>query len=234
MMRVLPVLLSLAVLLVFGMTLVPQSIAQGLFSKGSSKTMSIIRKARRFDLVPVTEAAPGIVVDLRYKVTSASGKPLYLPEMPCLVHKETGNKLKAAQRELVRKGYRLKVWDAWRPPEAHLALWEAVKDPRYVIDPKNGLSWHCLGVAVDVTLIKLDGSPVKMPTKFDVFSKTAASTYQGNDPGIRKNLSALQNAMKNAGFQKIKDEWWHFDDQANFKRMRSVSARDLGIKMPKS
>ena len=170
-MRVLPLIIAASALVLFGILANPFGRAEGILGGVLSKS-PIIRKAARYDLVPVTTAAPGCFIDMRYKFTSASGKPLYVKDMPCLVYKQAGKKLKAAQIEVAKQGYALKIWDAWRPAEAHIALWNAVKDPRYVVPPSKGLSWHCYGISIDLTLVKADGSPVKMPTKFDVF-------YQG-------------------------------------------------------
>ncbi|MDF1815835.1 MAG: M15 family metallopeptidase [Verrucomicrobiales bacterium] len=228
-MRALPQILAITSLLAFGIPMIPIPEAAGLFGRSQS---SVIRKAKKYNLVPVTDAAPGVFVDMRYKFTSAANKPLYVKDMPCLIHGGAGKKLRNAQREVASQGYALKIWDAWRPPEAHKALWDAVKDPRYVVPPEKGLSWHCYGISIDLTLVKTDGSPVKMPTKFDVFTKQAASNYTGNDPEIKKNLSVLQNAMRNAGFTKINDEWWHFDDKTSAKKVYRVTAKDLGIDLP--
>ncbi|NNE90855.1 MAG: M15 family metallopeptidase [Verrucomicrobiales bacterium] len=197
----------------------------------SNNHRSIVTKAKRYGLVELKSAVPGVHVDLQYTVTSASGKPLYLKDMPCLVNRSTSEKLRKAQRELKKQGYALKVWDAWRPPEAHLALWDAVKDPKYVVPPSKGLSLHCYGIAVDLTIVKADGSPLKMPSKFDEFSSKAASKYAGSDQEIAANLEKLQAAMRNAGFRIIKSEWWHFDD-LKAKGVRRVNAENLGIRMP--
>lgn len=192
----------------------------------------IYRKAKRYHLVPVERAAPEVRVDLRYKMTSAAGKPLYLPDMPALIHKATAQKLRRAAKELKEHGYALKIWDAWRPPEAHRALWDAVRDERYVVPPSKGLSWHCYGISVDLTLVRLDGAEVPMPSKFDEFSSRAASRYTGGDPEIARRVSLLQTAMKNAGFRAIESEWWHFDDMRAEGGVRNVTAADLGIRMP--
>jgi zinc D-Ala-D-Ala dipeptidase len=225
-MKAAPQLISICLFFALAIPLVQGS---GLF--GSSSQSPVVKKAKRYHLVEVATAAPGIYVDLRYKFTSVAGKPLYLKDMPCLIHDATGKKLRAAQAEVAKQGYALKVWDAWRPPESHKKLWEAVKDPRYVVPPDKGLSWHCYGISIDLTLVNSDGSPLEMPTKFDVLTKEAASTYTGNDPEIKKNLAILQKAMSNAGFQKIKDEWWHFDDGASSRKVYNVTAKDLGIEL---
>lgn len=203
---------------------------QGLFSRSAES--AILRKAKAHGLVSVKKAAPGVFVDMRYKVTSAAGKPLYLGDMPCLVNRSTGEKLKQANRALARHGYALKVWDAWRPPEAHHALWNAVRDPRYVVPPSKGLSWHCYGVSVDLTLVRKDGSPVEMPSRFDEFSERASSTYTGGDPEIAERVKLLQDTMIGLGFRKIESEWWHFDDMKARGGIRKVTAADLGIRMP--
>ncbi len=199
----------------------------GLFDKDE-----ITRKAKKYRLVPVKIAVPGISVDLQYAKTSASGKPLYKSGMVCLINDSTGKKLRIAQAILKKQGYSIKVWDAWRPPEAHIALWNAVKDPKYVVPPSRGLSWHCYGVSVDITLVTSDGKALKMPTEYDNFTNRAASNYVGGDANIAKHVQALQAAMREAGFSTIRSEWWHFDDHGSRSRIRKATAADLGISMP--
>src|SRR6056297_1719969 len=201
----------------------------GLFNSDPKK--AIFRKAKRYNLAPV-EKIPGVFIDMKYKVTSASGKPLYRRDMPCLVHKATADKLHEANKQLNAEGYAIKVWDAWRPPEAHHALWNAVRDPRFVVPPSKGLSWHCYGISVDITLVTKDGRDVAMPSKFDEFSDRAASDYTGGDPEIAKRVALLQKVMREVGFRTIESEWWHFDDMKARGGVRRVTAADLGIEMP--
>ncbi|MEM0968771.1 MAG: hypothetical protein AAGJ31_05440, partial [Verrucomicrobiota bacterium] len=80
---------ALVVWFALGQAWIPQSSAQrfGFFHPQRS---SIVKKAKRYNLVPVTDAAPGVFVDLRYTVMSIAGKPLYPKDMPCLIHKESG------------------------------------------------------------------------------------------------------------------------------------------------
>ena len=51
-----------------------------------------------------------------------------------------------------RLGYRLKIFDAYRPVEGQWALWNASPDPEFVADPSKG-GPHNRGVALDLTLI---------------------------------------------------------------------------------
>lgn len=203
---------------------------QGLFSRDSEAT--ILRKARKYNLVSVRKEVPGAFIDMRYKITSASGKPLYTNEMPCLIHRSTAQKLHRVNQKLKTHGYALKIWDGWRPPEAHLALWNAVRDPKFVVPPSKGLSWHCYGISIDLTLVKLDGTEVAMPSRFDEFSERAKSNYTGDDPGIKRRVELLQQLMIAEGFRKIESEWWHFDDMKAQGGIRRVNAADLGIRMP--
>ncbi len=199
---------------------------------GGSPEDRIIRKAKRYNLVAVKDAVPGIYIDMRYKVTSAANKPLYLEDMPCLAHRSTAEKLKKANAILAKSGYAIKIWDAWRPPEAHHALWNAVKDPKYVVPPSKGLSWHCYGISIDLTLVRTNGEAVTMPSRFDEFSDRAASNYTGGDPEIAERVNLLQQTMRDVGFRTIESEWWHFDDMTAQGGIRNVTAADLGIRMP--
>lgn len=203
---------------------------QGLFDRDPDA--AIIRKAKQYQLVSVQKAVPDAFIEMRYKVTSAAHRPLYRTEMPCLIHRSTAEKLNKVSKVLRASGYALKIWDAWRPPEAHQALWDAVQDPNFVVPPSKGLSWHCYGISVDLTLVTLDGKPVAMPSEFDEFSPRAASLYTGGDPEIARRVTLLQTAMRDAGFRIIKSEWWHFDDMSAKGGIRNVTAADLGIRMP--
>lgn len=203
----------------------------GIFSKNPEA--AILRKAKQYNLVSIKETVPSAFIEMRYKITSASGKPLYLEGMPCLAHRSTAEKLKQVNREMNAHGYAIKIWDAWRPPEAHKALWDAVQDPNFVVPPSKGLSWHCYGISIDLTLVKKDGTAVKMPSDFDEFSARAASNYQGGDPDVARRVDLLQKSMTNAGFRTIESEWWHFDDMNARGGIRNVTAKDLGIEMPR-
>ena len=106
---------------------------------------------------------------------------------------------------------RLKILDGYRPPSVQRELWKVKPDPRYVAHPDKG-SRHNRGAAVDVTLVKADGSEVPMPTAFDDFSEKAAADYAKLPAEVIKNRKLLQDAMTKHGFTILKAEWWHFDD----------------------
>ncbi len=155
-----------------------------------------------------------IVVDLKYKTAdNFTGKVIYPKHFPALLRPNTAARLAYANKLLKEQGFRIKVWDAYRPQYAQIALWEGSgKDPDYVANPYTNPSLHTHGVAVDLTMVHLNGTEARMPTKFDEFSKRAATDYFHTDPIVRRNLAILKGAMRKAGFQYIFTEWWHFVD----------------------
>lgn len=180
-------------------------------------------------LVDVARVDTAFVIDLRYATArNITGHPIYPAGMPCLLRRGVAGRLKSAAALLRVLGYRLKIWDAYRPSHAQQILWAIVQNPEVVADPTKGGSRHSWGAAVDVTLVDLYGHDVPMPTDFDDFTTAAKSDYTGNDKVVAKNLLALKNAMEIAGFEGIHDEWWHY----SAKNWRSYSAiADAGKQM---
>ena len=133
----------------------------------------------------------------------------------------------AANREFIEIGYRLKIWDAYRPPSAQRTLWEVVADPSFVANPEKG-SIHTRGAAVDVTLVDDEGNELPMPTGFDDFSEKAAIDYDGCTEDEAKNRDLLAEVMVRNGFVQIQSEWWHFaDSQAKDYPLLDVEFEDI-------
>ncbi|MFM8654539.1 MAG: M15 family metallopeptidase, partial [Verrucomicrobiota bacterium] len=79
-----------------------------------------------------THNIPGVVLNLRYAGTNnITGKVLY-PEAKAYLRQETIRKLRRVALELEEEGYRLVIWDAWRPASAQKALWAAKPDGKYL------------------------------------------------------------------------------------------------------
>ena len=191
--------------------------------------------AKKRGLVDVRQVIPDIVVQLPYATANnVAGDRLYPPDMTCYLHQSTAQKLARAQGYLRQRGYRLKIWDGYRPPEAQQKLFDLAGSTGYVADPKFGWGRHCSGTAVDVTMLDSQGRECRMPTRFDDFTKAASSNYQGTDPVIRENLAILQNAMFKAGFTVLKMEWWHFNDRDfdGFPLPPPVFGSQIGFKLP--
>jgi D-alanyl-D-alanine dipeptidase len=155
---------------------------------------------------------PSLVVDLRYATTrNFTGQRIY-PREACLVlHRHTARQLLAADAEFVTLGYRLKIWDAYRPLSAQRLLWKKYPHGGFVANPRTG-SMHNRGAAVDVTLVDAQGRELRMPSAFDEFSPRAASDYRHASRAATRNRELLARIMLKHGFRRIKHEWWHFED----------------------
>lgn len=165
----------------------------------------------KYGLVWVGDIDESIVVDLRYASdNNFTGKRIYGAEV-CLLTRGTAEKLARVNKEISKDGYRIKVWDAYRPYYVQQILWDAAEDKSYVANPKSG-SKHNRGCAVDITLVDTDGSEIEMPTGFDDFSAKASRKYEGTPEHVKENLRYLTDAMVRNGFQTINSEWWHFED----------------------
>lgn len=163
-------------------------------------------------LVRVQDIDPSIVLDLRYATENNFTKKKVYPVAVCVLRKETAQKLAAANQEFIKDGYRIKVWDAYRPPSVQKIFWGLVPDDRYVANPYKGGSRHNRGGAVDVTLIDDKGNELDMPTGFDDFSKRANPQNPFMTAEQKMNVNYLKRVMVKHGFDPYEPEWWHFDD----------------------
>lgn len=162
--------------------------------------------------VKVTDIDDTIVTDLRYATTdNFTGQKVY-PTDTCVLRLTTAKKLAAANAQVAKLGYRIKVWDAYRPVSVQKIFWSIYPDSRYVANPSTGGSVHNRGCAVDVTLVDRDGNELVMPTGFDDFSDKASPTSSAMSAEARANLDVLRDAMLGNGFTAATTEWWHYND----------------------
>ena len=172
------------------------------------------------EMVNILDLDPTFELDIRYATdNNFMGKAVYSPEEArCLLRRPVAEALVKVHADLKDQGYRLKIFDCFRPIAVQQRLFEVYPDPEYVAQPvfdENGKpvrgSKHNRGAAVDLTLITLDGEPVEMPTDYDDFSERAHPDYSGNAAYVRANVERLSQAMQRHGFSPIASEWWHFD-----------------------
>jgi D-alanyl-D-alanine dipeptidase len=161
-------------------------------------------------LVDVAPLVPRAVLDIRYATPdNFTGKTLY-PSARCLLRREVAARLVRAAARLERKGYRLRLYDCYRPLSVQRAMWTAYPRAGFVADPKGG-SLHNRGAAVDVGLSAPDGSELEMPTRFDAFDpKARAGAKAGIPAKLRARRDLLRAAMEAEGFIVNPAEWWHF------------------------
>lgn len=161
-------------------------------------------------LVRLSEFIPDAKIYLRYaQYDNLFKKPIYNTDIAFLNIK-AARALKDVQAELIKDGYRLVIWDAYRPYSITVQMWNIIKDARYAATPARG-SRHNRGMAVDISFEKLNGDSVLMPTKFDECTKNASPLFQGIPLEARKNRDYLIRKMSKHGFTVLNSEWWHFD-----------------------
>ncbi len=164
------------------------------------------------DLVLVKDYTKNFVIDMKYATcNNFAGKTLY-PSPTCVLTKGTLDKLIKANNFVMKQGYKIKIWDAYRPLSVQKIMWDATPNKKYVANPYGSGSKHNRGAAVDVTLIDSKGKELKMPTGFDNFTERASPNYRGMTSEQRKNLALLSKAMTSSGFKTISTEWWHYED----------------------
>ena len=180
--------------------------------------------------VVLADHVPQIVQEIRYHSTyNFIGDRIDGYEEPCaLLTVEAARALKAAAGELNVQGYRLKVFDAYRPVCAvrHFVLWgiedtdvrmkeyfypDLVKQELFSKGYIAKMSSHSRGSAVDLTLLDMKtGKEVDMGSPFDFFSEVSHPDYRGITDEQYENRMTLQRAMIRAGFVPLDCEWWHF------------------------
>ena len=169
------------------------------------------------EYVKIKDYIPDIYVELRYATENNFTKNVIYEFDDAYLRYGTVKKLAEVQKELMAKGYSLKIWDAYRPFSAQKRLWEVYPDARYVANPKYGMQSHNLGNTVDSTLVKSDGEQIPMPTDFDDFSKKADRNYNDieNTEAV-ENVLILQGAMIEGGFVGYEEEWWDYSDTREY------------------
>ncbi|MDB4948121.1 MAG: peptidase vanX D-ala-D-ala dipeptidase [Gemmatimonadetes bacterium] len=166
-------------------------------------------------LVDVRSVDPTIRTDVRYATANNfTGAPLPGYESArALLLPDAARGLARVQARLRGEGLGLKLFDAYRPVRATLAMvdWAERTGRTWVLDQgyvarKSG---HNLGVTVDLTLVRLrDGRELDMGTPFDTFSDAA---HTANATGaVAENRRRLVHAMAAEGFASYDAEWWHF------------------------
>ncbi len=160
-------------------------------------------------LVDLRDAGWDVRFDIRYATAAClGGRPVYR-HAACFLHADAAQALGRAVTLAARIGWRLVLFDGYRPPEAQALLWQRLPDPRYVADPKTG-SPHARGVAIDLTAERLDGGGLDMGTGFDVMTPASAHGDVSAAPQALGHRAMLAGVMASAGFEMYRPEWWHY------------------------
>jgi len=167
----------------------------------------------RSDLVDVAKLDARIKLDIRYATSDDFlSTPVYTSARAFL-QRPAAEALLRAHRDLMKKGYGLLIFDAYRPWYVTKIFWDATPADKhqFVADPAQG-SRHNRGCAVDLTLYELQsGREVPMTGVYDEMSERSYPNYAGGTPEQREHRQVLRAAMEAQGFTVYDTEWWHFD-----------------------
>ena len=198
-----------------------------------STTGAGAKKAAEADasgFVLLADAVPDAIQEIRYYSTyNFVGERIDGYEQPAaLITREAGAALRKASDAVMAQGFRLKIFDAYRPQKAvdHFVRWSKdARDTRmkpyfypdldksvlfrqgYIME-KSG---HTRGSTVDLTLFDMaSGREVDCGGPFDLFGKRSHPDYRGITKRQYAMRMLLREAMLGAGFAPLAEEWWHF------------------------
>ena len=180
--------------------------------------------------VVAADHVPGVIQEIRYHTSyNFIGERIDGYEEPvALLTAEAARALSRVAKEAMVQGYRLKIYDTYRPACAvkHFVLW-GIEDQDIRMKPyfypdlmKQELfskgyiasrSSHSRGSTVDLTLFDMStGKEVDMGSPFDFFGEVSHPDYRGITEEQYENRMTLRNLMLRNGFEPIDCEWWHF------------------------
>lgn len=200
------------------------------------------RKMQEYGLVDIQSLDDEILIDLKYSSTdNFVGVDMYGDLNEAYLEAEFASKVVRAQKILKQRHpqYTLLIYDAARPISVQRAMRRIVEGTPFegfVADGTRG-GRHNYGVAVDLTIATLDGTPLDMGAGFDDFTDAASvkGTPDNSDPTTRtvevyrkyinslcdqglisrvaaQNRILLIEVMHAAGLYPYRREWWHFEE----------------------
>ena len=165
------------------------------------------------DLVELQRLDPTIRLDIRYATPyNFAGRAVY-SQARAFLQRPAAQALVRVNQELAPLGYRLLVFDGYRPWSVTKLFWDLMPPDKkeFVANPKKG-SRHNRGCAVDVSLWSIAANKeVAMTGAYDEMSPRSATDYTGGTPEQRASRDLLRSKMEQHGFKVLEAEWWHFD-----------------------
>ena len=200
---------------------------------------AVAPEADTSDFVVLTDVIPDAILEIRYFSTyNFIGDRIPGYEEPvAILTRRAADSLKVVSDELLAKGYRLKIFDAYRPQCAvdYFVKWaEDMDDVRMkpyfypelgkdVLIPQEYIaarSSHTRGSTVDLTLFDMAlEKEVDMGCTYDYFGVAShPDVLPGQEVGAYRPISEqqyanrmiLRDAMLSHGFKPYDCEWWHF------------------------
>jgi len=172
--------------------------------------LGLIVQAQQSDFVRLKDLSEDFVLDMRYATANNFLKQQVYDCGECYLRKATAKALVKAQEEFKQHGYRIKLFDCYRPLSVQKKMWKILPGTDYVANPAKG-SKHNRGAAVDLTLVDKNGKELNMGTGFDYFGKKAHHTYTDLPKEVLANRRLLKEVLAKHNFKSIYSEWWHYE-----------------------
>ena len=177
-------------------------------TQGENSSQSKMLKGK---FVNIKTLSSDFILDIKYATADNFLKQAVYDCGECYLREATAKALLAAQKEFVKRGYSLKLFDCYRPLSVQKKMWKILPGTHYVANPAKG-SKHNRGAAVDLTLVNLaTGKELDMGTPFDTFSPRAHHTYTQLPKEVLDNRKLLKEVMDKYNFKSIYSEWWHYE-----------------------
>jgi D-alanyl-D-alanine dipeptidase len=150
------------------------------------------------------------IYDMKYATADNFLKNIVYDCAECYLRLKTVKSLVAANKAASEQGFRIKIYDCYRPLDVQKKMWKIFPNATYVANPASG-SIHNRGGAVDITLVDSGGKELNMGTDFDFFGKKAGHSYTRLSRKIKQNRKVLRQIMETNNFSALESEWWHYN-----------------------
>ncbi len=172
--------------------------------------LSFVVWGQQSDFVRLKDLSPDFVYELKYATPDNFLKQAVYDCGECYLRKSTAEALVKANEAFKQLGYRIKLFDCYRPLSVQKKMWKILPGTHYVANPAKG-SKHNRGAAVDLTLVDAEGKELNMGTPFDFFGKEAHHTYTQHSKEVLENRKLLKETLNKYNFKSIYSEWWHYE-----------------------
>lgn len=160
--------------------------------------------------VNLKEYSTDFVYDMKYATDDNFLKSKVYNCAECYMRLKTAKAIIKANSKFMKLGYKIKLYDCYRPLDVQKKMWAIVSNPSYVANPSKG-SIHNRGGAVDITLVDGNGKELNMGTAFDFFGPEASHDYKNFPEEILQNRALFKKIMISSKFQSFDSEWWHYN-----------------------
>lgn len=175
-----------------------------------SALLSFVVWGQQSDFVRLKDLSSNFVYELKYATPDNFLKQAVYDCGECYLRKSTAEALVKANKAFIQLGYRIKLFDCYRPLSVQKKMWKILPGTHYVANPAKG-SKHNRGAAVDLTLVDAQGKELNMGTPFDFFGKEAHHTYTEHSKEVLENRKLLKETLNKYNFKSIYSEWWHYE-----------------------